>query len=83
MDTVKEYGVADISPASPSFLPLPISALEFQSRGFKVSGSLVEGLIKQAGCFSVTALRGLSRSGRSRSAEKPGKLPAAPRSYLK
>lgn len=48
-----------------------------------MSGSLVEGLIKQAGCFSVTALRGLSRSGRSWSAEKPGKLPAAPRSYLK
>lgn len=43
------------------FIKSEISPLEFQLRGFKVSGSVVEGVIKQAGCFSITGLRGLSR----------------------
>lgn len=52
----------------PSFLPpLHPSSLypfapEFQLRGFKVNGSVVEGIIKQGGCFSVIGLGGLSRS---------------------
>lgn len=66
-----------------SFLPplhlfsLPVSPLEFQLRGFKVSGSVDEGVIKQAGCFSVTGLWGLSRP----TAELGWS--AAPWSYLK
>lgn len=43
------------------FITSEISPLEFQLRGFKVSGSVVERVIKQAGCCGVTGLRGLSR----------------------
>lgn len=54
------------------FIKSQITPLEFQSRGFKVSGSVVEGSSNRPGCFSSAGLRGklqtLCRTERKRTA---------------